>query len=138
MKETFTKVSFTVKYILLPKRNTHTHTKLHVRIILNYSVKIKVITIWSLKAQSTEHIDLLSPYSTAKVLMWLFNIKKVFTDIPLTVSLQLKLTWIWLITQNKMNSNPNTLIKTNPIVHYITPIFQKPNTASPTWMICKY
>ena len=27
MKETFIKVSFTVKYILLPKRNTHTHTK---------------------------------------------------------------------------------------------------------------
>ena len=138
MKETFIKVSFTVKYILLPKRNTHTHKKLHVRIILNYFVKIKVITIWSLKVQSTKHIDLLSLYSTAKVLMWLFNIKKVYTDIPLTVSLQPKLTWIWLITQYKMNSNPKTLIKTNPIVHYITPIFHKPNTASPTWMICKY
>ena len=137
MKKTFIKVSFTVKYILLPKRNTHTHTQ-KLLIMLNYSVKIKVITIWSLKVQSTEHIDLLSLYSTAKVLMWLFNIKKVYTDIPLTVSLQPKLTWIWLITQNKMNSNPNALIKINPIVHYITPIFQKPNTASPTWMICKY
>ena len=120
MKETFIKVSFTVKYILLPKRNTHTHKKLHVRIILNYSVKIKVIAIWSLKVQSTEHIDLLSLFSTAKVLMWLFNIKKVYTDIPLTVSLQPKLTWIWLITQNKMNSNPNTLKKnqSNSTLHY--------------------
>ena len=71
MKETFIKVSFTVKYILLPKRNTHTHThkKLHVRIMLNYSIKIKVVTIWSLKVQSTKHIDLLSLYSTTKVLM---------------------------------------------------------------------
>ena len=64
--------------------------------------------------------------------MSLFNIKKVYIDIPLTVSLQPKLTWIWLITQNKMNSNPNTLIKTNPILHYISPVFQKPNTASLT------
>ena len=69
MKETFIKVSFTVKYILLPKRNTHTHKKLHVRIMLNYSIKIKVVTIWSLKVQSTKHIDLLSLYSTTKVLM---------------------------------------------------------------------
>ena len=104
----FIKISFTVKYILVPKRttkkhdnykvtthththththpHTHTHTrarthtparahthtrahKLHVRIMLNYSVKIMVIIIWSLKVQSTEHIDLLSLYSTSKVLM---------------------------------------------------------------------
>ena len=78
----FIKISFTVKYILVPKRttkkhdnykvttHTHTHTqKLQVRIMLNYSVKIMVIIIWSLKVQSTEHIDLLSLYSTSKVLM---------------------------------------------------------------------
>ena len=73
--------------------------------------------------------------------MWLFNIKKVYTDTPLTVSLQPKLTWIWLITQKKKNEfQPKYLNQnqSNITLHYITPVFQKPNIASPTRMICKW